>query len=304
MICQVSKISHKKITMFVIMTIKEKYNHYIASLKTIYSDGEAIAITNIIFEHFVKLNKSDLLLRGNETLSVEILSSLNIALAKLLLHEPVQYITSEAWFYNLKFYVTNDVLIPRPETEELVHEAIAFLKTNNKESVIDIGTGSGCIPISIKKNIPNANVMAIDVNEAALAVAKKNAITNNVEINFRKIDFLDENNYSAFENFDVIISNPPYIPEEEKSILDKNVTQYEPHLALFVPQNDKLIFYERILSFAENHLNQNGKIFLETHENLAKETAAIFSEKNYFVEIKKDMQGKERMLIIYRYPTL
>lgn len=303
MICQVPKISHKKITMFVIVTIKEKYNHYAASLKTIYSDGEAIAITNIIFEHFVKVNKSDLLLRGGETLSDELLYSLNIALAKLLTHEPVQYITNEAWFYNLQFYVTNDVLIPRPETEELVHEAIAFLKTNNGKNVLDIGTGSGCIPISIKKNIPTANVMAIDVSEAVLAVAKKNAITNNVEINFSAINFLDENNYIALESFDVIISNPPYIPEDEKNILDKNVTAYEPHLALFVPQNDALIFYKKILLFAENHLNKNGRIYVETHENLAKETAAIFVEKNYFVEIKKDMQGKERMLIIYRYQT-
>ncbi len=285
------------------MTINEKYKHYSALLKTIYNDGEAIAITNIIFEHFVKLNKSDLLLRGNEVLSTEMLSTLNIALAKLLTHEPVQYITNEAWFYNLKFYVTNDVLIPRPETEELVHETISFLKTNNGKSVLDIGTGSGCIPISIKKNIPNTDVMAIDVSEAALTVAKENAHTNNVEINLKKINFLEENNYAAFESFDVIISNPPYIPEDEKNILDKNVTEYEPHLALFVPQNDALIFYKKIVSFAENHLNKNGRIFLETHENLAKETAAIFVEKNYFTEIKKDMQGKERMLIIYRYPT-
>jgi release factor glutamine methyltransferase len=304
MICQVSKISHKKITMFVIMTIKEKYKHYSALLKTIYNDGEAIAITNIIFEHFVKLNKSKLLLRGHEKLSDEILSALNIALARLLTHEPVQYITKEAWFYNLKLYVTNDVLIPRPETEELVHEAIAFLKTKSGGNVLDIGTGSGCIPISIKKNIPNTSVMAIDLSEAALTVAKENALTNNVEIKLKKINFLEENNYAAFESFDVIISNPPYIPEDEKNILDKNVTAYEPHLALFVPQNDALIFYKKILSFAENHLNKNGRIFLETHENLAKETAAIFVEKNYFTEIKKDMQGKERMLIIYRYPTL
>ncbi len=303
MICQVSKISHKKITMFVIMTIKEKYYHFKALLKTIYSDGEAIAIANIIFEHFVKVNKSDLHLRGNETLSDESLSSLNNALAALLTHEPVQYITNEARFYNLKFYVTKDVLIPRPETEELVHEAISFLKTNNGKSVLDIGTGSGCIPISIKKNIPNTDVMAIDVSEASLEVAKENALTNNVVIDFKAINFLNENNYTAFENFDLIISNPPYIPEDEKNILDKNVTKFEPHLALFVPQNDALIFYKKIVSFAENHLNENGRIFLETHENLAKETAAIFVEKNYFTEIKKDMQGKERMLIIYRYPT-
>jgi release factor glutamine methyltransferase len=283
------------------MLLKEVYAKYIATLKTIYSAGEADAITNIAFEYFAKAGKQDLLLRSNETLSDKIYSSLNNALNKLLKHEPVQYITNEAWFYNLKFYVNNNVLIPRPETEELVHEVINFLKQNSGKNILDIGTGSGCIPISIKKNIPNANMMSIDVSETALAVAKENAIRNNVEIDFRELDFLSENIYTLFEKFDVIISNPPYIPEDEKNILDKNVIAYEPHLALFVSQNDPLIFYKKILSFAENHLNQNGRIFLETHENLAKETAALFIEKKYSVEIKKDMQGKERMLIIYRY---
>jgi release factor glutamine methyltransferase len=287
--------------MFAAMTIKERYNQFITLLKKMYSDGEANAITNIAFEYFVKTSKQDLFLNGNRILQDEVASSLNMALIKLLKHEPIQYITNEAWFYNLKFYVTNDVLIPRPETEELVHEVITFLKTKDEKKILDIGTGSGCIPISIKKNIPNATVMAIDVSEAALEVAKKNAAVNNVLINFRTIDFLDENNYASLEKFDVIISNPPYIPEDEKSILDKNVTEYEPHLALFVSQNDALIFYKKILSFAENHLEENGRIFLETHENLAKETAALFIEKKYHVEIKKDMQGNERMLIIYRY---
>jgi release factor glutamine methyltransferase len=287
--------------MFVAMILKEIYNHYIASLQTIYGNGEAHAITNIAFEHFAKTSKQDLLLKPDEILPDEVVTSLTKALKKLLTHEPIQYIINEAWFYNLKFYVTNDVLIPRPETEELVHEVINFLKINNGKSVLDIGTGSGCISISIKKYIPNANVMAIDVSEAALEIAKKNATTNNIAIDFRTTDFLDENNYAAFEKFDVIISNPPYIPEDEKNILDKNVTAHEPHLALFVPQNDALIFYKRIVLFAENHLSNGGRIFLETHENLAKETAALFVEKNYFVEIKNDMQGKERMLIIYRY---
>lgn len=287
--------------MFAAMTIKEIYDKYINSLKEIYSNGEANAITNIVFEHYGKITKPDLFVKANEMVSLEILNNIESALERLLKYEPVQYIIAEAWFYNLKFYVNNDVLIPRPETEELVHEVINFLNTNNGKSVLDIGTGSGCIPISIKKNIPNANVMAIDVSAAALEVAKENSIANNVEINFKEIDFLDEDNYPAFKRFDVIISNPPYIPEDEKFILDKNVTAYEPHLALFVSENDSLIFYRKILFFAENHLNQNGRIFLETHENLAKETATLFIEKNYTVEIKKDMQGKDRMLIIYRY---
>ncbi len=287
--------------MFAAMTIKEIHNKYITSLKEIYSDGEANAITNIVFEHFCKMNTSDLIIKADETVPSEPLNNIEAALERLLKHEPVQYIIGEAWFYNLPFHVNNNVLIPRPETEELVHEAISFLKTSKGKSVLDIGTGSGCIPISIKKNIPSAIVISIDVSESALEVAKENASANNVEIVFKKIDFLNEENYESLDMFDVIISNPPYIPEEEKNSLEKNVTAHEPHLALFVPQNDAFIFYKRILSFAENHLKKDGKIFLETHEDLAKETAALFTEKNYFVEIKKDMQGKERMLIIYRY---
>ncbi len=287
--------------MFAAMILKEIYNTYIASLQTIYSDGEAHAIANIAFEHFAKMSKQDLILRSNETLSAEILMSLHIALNKLLTHEPIQYITNKAWFYNLPFYVNNNVLIPRPETEELVLEVINFLKQNSGKNIVDIGTGSGCIPISIKKNIPYVHVMAIDVSETALEVAKKNADTNNVEVDFKKIDFLDKESYESLGKFDVIISNPPYIPEDEQDSLDKNVTAHEPHLALFVPQNDPLIFYKRIVAFAESHLANGGRIFLETHEILAKQTATLFTEKNYFVEIKKDMQGKERMLIIYRY---
>jgi release factor glutamine methyltransferase len=287
--------------MFAAMTIKEIHNKYVTSLKEIYSDGEANAITNIVFEHYVKITTSDLFIKANETIPSEILNNIESALERLLKNEPMQYIIGEAWFYNLPFHVNNNVLIPRPETEELVHEAISFLKTTHGKSILDIGTGSGCIPISIKKNIPAANVVAIDVSEAALEVAKENAIRNNAEIDFRRIDFLDEQNDASFFSFDVIISNPPYIPEDEKELLDKNVMQHEPHLALFVPQKDPLIFYKRIALFAENQLAIGGRIFLETHENFAKETAALFLEKKYLVEIKKDMQGKERMLIIYRY---
>ncbi len=287
--------------MFVPMTIRETYHKYTSALQTIYTDGEAYAITNILFEYFAKKNKAAILLEGDELISSEMLSTLDKAIEKLLTHEPIQYVIGEAWFYNLKFLVNKNVLIPRPETEELVQEIIHFLKPNDNKKILDIGTGSGCIPISIKKNIPTATIISIDVSEAALNVAKENATINNVEIDFREIDFLDEKKYASFEMFDVIVSNPPYIPEDEEEHLDKNVTAHEPHVALFVPQNDALIFYKKIVFFAEKHLANDGRIFLETHENLAAETAAVFIEKNYLVEIKKDMQGKERMLIIYRY---
>jgi release factor glutamine methyltransferase len=266
--------------MFAKMTINEIYKTYLATLNQMYAAGEAIAITNIIFEYIAKCSKTDIIAKGNNQVDTAILKALQEALQKLLLHEPVQYITGEAWFYQLKFAVNKAVLIPRPETEELVLEAIQFLKNNPSKSVLDIGTGSGCIPISIKKNVPDAIVISLDVSEAALAIAKKNANANAVDIVFKNIDFLQEANYALLPTFDVIISNPPYIPENEKQQLAKN-----------------------ILIFAELHLHKTGCLFLEVHEDLANETAAIFKAKNYVVNIKKDMQGKDRMLVIYRYQT-
>ena len=283
------------------MTIKELYSEFLTELKDLHETGEAAAITKIIFEHFAKVSSSDIIIHAKNEIDVDVIKLLQNALMQLKRHVPVQYITGKTWFYNLSFEVSNAVLIPRPETEELVLEAINFLKENAGKKVLDIGTGSGCIPISIKKNIPNAIVTSVDVSEAAIIVAKKNAVENKVEINFLKVDFLNERNYKELAEFDLIISNPPYIPENEKKNLDKNVTDYEPHLALFVPNNDPLIFYKKILIFAENHLKIGGKILLEVHEDFAKKTADIFIAANYEVEIKSDMQGKERMLLINRY---
>jgi release factor glutamine methyltransferase len=284
------------------MTIKEIHTKYLQTLKQIYSEGEASKMTEMIFEYTAQINKQQIIIKVEEELDETIEKQLQEALEKLLQHYPVQYIIGETWFYNLKFIVNKTVLIPRPETEELVFEAIQFLKNNDSKKVIDIGTGSGCIPISIKKNIETANIISLDISEAALDIAKKNAILNNVSIDFRQINFLNENDYKELGEYDLIISNPPYIPEQEEQIMDKNVTLHEPHIALFVPQQEPLLFYKKILSFAEKHLAANGKIMLEIHEDLANETAALFTAKNYSVEIKKDMQGKDRMLIIYRYP--
>ena len=282
------------------MTIKDLYNKYLTELKDLYQTGEATAITKILFEHFAKISGSDMILNAKKVLEDDIEHLLQNALLQLKDHVPVQYITGQAWFYNLNFEVSNAVLIPRSETEELVLEAINFLKGNEGKKVLDIGTGSGCIPISIKKNIANALITSVDVSRAAISVAEKNAAKNNVEINFVEMDFLDEGNYKGLAEFDLIISNPPYIPENEKNILDKNVVDFEPHLALFVPNNNPLIFYKKILIFAENHLAKNGRILLETHEDFAIITSEIFIAAKYEVEIKKDMQGKDRILLIYR----
>ncbi|MEQ1554063.1 MAG: peptide chain release factor N(5)-glutamine methyltransferase [Ferruginibacter sp.] len=284
--------------MFTNMTIKELYKAFIKTLQQIYDSNEATAIANITFEEYTSLKKNEIITKGETEVSEIIKEKLNTALERLLQNEPLQYILENAWFYNLQFTVNKNVLIPRPETEELVLEAINFIRQNNSKTMIDIGTGSGCISIAIKKNAPTVKVTAVDVSIDAINIAKQNALQNYTDIEFIEINFLEENNYEKLMQYDVIISNPPYIPNKE--ILDKNVVQFEPHLALFVPQNDPLIFYKKILSFADKHLTAKGKIFLEVHENFAKETAAIFTNKNYEVQVKLDMQGKERMLLICR----
>ena len=291
--------------MFALMTMKEIYRDYLVQLQPIYSENEAMVITDWVFEKIAGVHRSELIKNPQQTLSSEINVQLDSCLADLLLHKPVQYIVGEAWFYKMKLIVNEQVLIPRPETEELVQlvidhsgkEKIMPSKSGNKISILDIGTGSGCIAIAIKKNLPNAMLHAIDVSKESLLVAKENALLQKADIDFIEIDFLNESNWNQLPKVDIIISNPPYIPLKEKEILDKNVTQFEPHQALFVKDSDPFIFYEKIAIFGKTHLLCNGTIFVEIHEEYAKETAAIF-ETDYQIETKKDIFGKQRMLII------
>lgn len=284
------------------MTFREIHTNYSERLKSIYSKGEAAAITDIIFRFFAGLSGSELIVKGHIIPDNNTLSGLENSLAKLLQYIPVQYVTGEAWFCGLQFRVNKNVLIPRPETEELVQEAIHFLKGSTGKNVLEIGSGSGCIPITIKKFVPVAQVVSVELSRAALDVAEENAAANKADVDFREMDFLKEKHRQDLPVFDVIISNPPYIPEEEKNLLDKNVSLHEPGMALFVPQNDPLVFYREIYAFAKTHLKKNGIIFLEADANRAKQTAAIFSGKNISTEIKKDMSGNERF-IIARYSS-
>ena len=284
------------------MTLRDIYKHYTVQLKNIYPAGEAAAITEIIFEHFAGISRSQIITQDNQPAGEALVKDLETALEKLLRYTPVQYIIGYAWFCNRKFTVNEHVLIPRPETEELVLEVTAYLERSEGKRVLDIGTGSGCIPISLKLKIPAANIVSIDISGDALKVAAANAVDNKVYVEFIEMDFLNEAARKELGVFDLIISNPPYIPETENNLLDLNVVMHEPHLALFVPQNDPLVFYKKTEEFASQHLAENGRIFLEVHENFAKETAALFPEKKYNTVIKKDISGKERMLVISRCP--
>ncbi|MDQ6756982.1 MAG: peptide chain release factor N(5)-glutamine methyltransferase [Bacteroidota bacterium] len=283
------------------MTIDELYKHFVGQLKTIYDERESENITDWIFESIAKIRRLDRLANKQKAISDSTINQLNNALQQLLQHKPVQYVLQEVWFYKMKLFVNEHVLIPRPETEELVEWIIKEFRIQNSEfRILDIGSGCGCIPIALKKELPNTEIISIDISEDALAVAKKNAADQNVKIDFKRVDFLNEKSWTSLPLFNIIVSNPPYIPENEKSKLNKNVTDHEPHTALFVADSDPFIFYRKIADFAETHLVTEGKIFVEIHENYSEQAEKIFAEKEFKTERRNDIYGRERMVKVYR----
>jgi release factor glutamine methyltransferase len=283
------------------MTTNELYNHFLNRLKNIYEEREASNITDWVFENVMNLKKWERRENASE-LNTQQISQLKQYLDELLQHKPVQYVLNEAWFYKMKFYVNEDVLIPRPETEELVEWIIheirgrMFNPSPGKFNILDIGTGSGCIAISLKKELVNINVTAIDVSQKALAVADKNAQDLQAKIDFINFNFLYEEQWDALSVYDIIVSNPPYIPEDQKTSLSKIVTDFEPAIALFVDDSKPFIFYEKIAKFAQSHLKASGRVFVEIHENYSNKIEQVFKDYNFETEIKKDIYGKERMI--------
>lgn len=288
------------------MTTLQEYNAFRAALTKIYTPSEAENITDWVFEHTTGKKKFERRgLRANglnpekENLSPEQVLLLKIYLGQLENHMPVQYVLGEAWFYKRKFYVNKHVLIPRPETEELIEWIIQEIKqygNSSSCSILDIGTGSGCIPVSLKKEMPGCSVTTLDVSQDALEVAQKNSTDHHAEVQFLMVDFLEEKQWNTLSIFDIIVSNPPYIPINEKAMLDKNVTDFEPSVALFVEDDDPFIFYTKIARFAKNHLSPGGKVFVEVHKDFAGNVKTIFENTGFAATIKKDIYGKERMV--------
>ncbi len=279
------------------MTVQEATYYLLNKLLSIYDEGEAAGIADWVLEYLTgksKLERSP----GNQIiLTTEQKEKLETIINRLLTHEPVQYVLNESWFGGLKFYVDKNVLIPRPETEELVEWIISNCRFPvDKLKILDIGTGSGCIPISLKRRLKKAEVWSCDVSAGALAVAKRNAATLGTDVNFIQLDFLKEEQRSHLPSFDIIVSNPPYVPEKDKGTMNPNVLQYEPSTALFVPDNNSLIFYKAIADFGKQHLKKNGSIYCEIHENLGDAVVKLFNDSGYTTELKKDMQQKDRMV--------
>ncbi len=275
------------------MTFREAQQQLKNKLSEIYEPREAANIAEWVMDDMTGLSRMDrlihegLLTDGQEEIFED-------HLQRLMAATPVQYVTGYSWFMGERFHVNEDVLIPRPETEELV----AWVKDSvdlPDVRILDVGTGSGCIPVMLKKLIRNAEVHAVDISDPALAVARQNAATHQTEILFHQADFLDENQWTGIPDMNVIVSNPPYIPLANKDQMEKNVVDHEPHIALFVPDDDPLKFYRSILAFADRKLKPGGMIFFETHYDQAQEVAALAGAS---AEIRKDLSGKERMVKI------
>lgn len=258
-----------------------------------YSEREALQLYFIVMEDLFGYTKSQL--QGIEKkLSKSQVEQLEQAIVKLNKGVPVQHVTGLAFFYNHLFKVTKDTLVPRPETEELVQWVLH--DAEDGQSILDIGTGTGCIAITLQKTQPNLVVTAMDVSEKALIIAKENATKLEASIEFVQDDILRPKN--TYKVFDHIVSNPPYIPEKDKEFMDTNVLDYDPELALFVPNNDPLRFYKAIEAFSVKHLKSGGKLFLEIHEELGEETKAIFQKSPWkSSEIIKDLSDKNRIII-------
>ena len=294
------------------MTIKQYRAHFNESLKHLYPTSEIDSFFFIILEEYMGFKRIDIVLKSDFNIDQKSLNLMQIATKQLEQEIPIQYIIGKTEFFGLPFNINKEVLIPRPETEELVERVIkevSLIKTYKTDSnetknekqlkILDIGTGSGCIAISLKKEIPSSKISAIDVSNEALRIAKKNALLNKVDINFIHLDILKTNNLDKL--YDVIVSNPPYVRELEKKEMKNNVLNNEPHLALFVDNKNPLLFYNKIAELAKNFLTKNGQLHFEINQYLGKETVILLAEKGFKnIQLKKDIFGNDRIISAFK----
>lgn len=284
------------------MRIKEAYHHLQQSLQTLYENREASNIADLIMEDITGWDRSKRVIHHDAELNEEQLFQFMVDKEELLHGRPTQYVLGHAWFCDMRFQVDEHVLIPRPETEELVTTVKQMYADMPKEEqrrikMIDIGTGSGCIAISLKKYFPEWEIWGVDQSKKALDIAQKNALLLDTAVNFAQTDILTESKSDHLPAFDIIISNPPYIPLQDKKEMSDQVLVHEPHMALFVTDEDPLQFYRAIVSFSDHHLLRGGMLFFETHELYAKGVVDLLEENGFEnIVIKKDFQGKDRIV--------
>ncbi|MBC8985255.1 peptide chain release factor N(5)-glutamine methyltransferase [Pedobacter sp. N36a] len=275
------------------MNLSQLLAHFKTELKDVYEDEEVKSIFSVAVEHLLKITRSSLMMNWDKELSLAVQEQFYAVAAGLKTHKPIQYLLGEAYFYGSFFIVNEAVLIPRPETEELVDWILEDHLAG--KTVIDFGTGSGCIAISLKKHVEALDVTAVDLSQEALSVASENALRLGSPVNFIHADILS---FKSEARFDIIVSNPPYITGKEMAEMHQNVLAHEPHLALFVPDERPLLFYEAVADFAVSNLKKNGKLFFEINEYLSEETIQMLKDKGFeFISLRKDMQGKPRMIL-------
>ena len=276
------------------MTLQDFKLKMISELSSIYEMDELNSVFNLLSEDYLKIPRSKILLADEIDLNESNQTLFLNALRRLKTNEPIQYVLGKTTFMDLEFKVNNSVLIPRPETEELVR--LMLKEDLDGKEILDIGTGSGCIAVSLAKNLSNAKVSALDISKDALEVAKENAILHNVSVEFINADIFE---YQSDKKYDIIVSNPPYVTKSEKGLMKQNVISYEPELALFVDDVSPLKYYEYTLNFSLNNLHSQGQIFFETNENYKYESNKLAQNYEYnIIEFKLDIHNKNRFLIL------
>ena len=296
------------------MTIQEALQGLRQELSPLYDESEAAAIARLVLENLTGWGKIDLILNRNELFPRERMELLKRYTGELMASRPVQYVLGEAWFLGMRFFVNENTLIPRPETEELVewvsweiqqtenpktgtNHRIKETAGNGKLRILDIGAGSGCIPIALKKELPDSIIYSCDISLSALEIARQNARSNHTEIHFLELDFLDRSNWAFLPDFQILVSNPPYIPLGEKNSLGLHIREYEPATALFVTDDNPLVFYKAMADFAKEKSLGDARIYVEIHESFSGQVKDLFAARGFSsIEIKKDIHGKDRLI--------
>jgi len=298
------------------MKLWEAEEYIKEQLKDIYGEDEASNIRDLAIEHATGLSKTASVSRRQDEISKEEAQQIINDVERLKRHEPIQYVMNKTWFYGMELYVDKNVLIPRPETEELVKWIVDDVKATGNDvfvrrsmeadettrlKILDVGTGSGCIALALKKTMPKAEVWGCDVSEESLNVARRNGSLLDIRVDFQGMDFLDEGQQTLLPTVDIVVSNPPYVPARDKGQMNPNVVDHEPHTALFVTDNDPLVFYKALAQFGTKRLYEGGSMYMEIHEDLGKDVVKLFEKAGYNrVELRKDMQGKHRMVKVMK----
>ena len=277
--------------------VKELRDNIILELSKIYSEEESMNMANWLLHSVAGIEKKDIILDPDSLVNDTIEAELFEKLGELMAHKPIQYVTGTAYFHDLELEVNPSVLIPRPETEELVQWVADDQRGKTGLKILDIGTGSGCIILVLGKLLNDPDLTAVDISDGALQTGLRNAAKHGINASFKRVDILAKQEWNELGTYDLIVSNPPYVRESEKSGMQANVLHYEPAAALFVPDSDPLLFYRAIAKFSRQHLSKNGMLYLEINENLGKEVRLLLKDEGFSeIILRKDMQGKNRIV--------